>query len=253
MLKQDAFSFGKAISDLWLMENICDRSADLPMDDKQIGDTRHKVRKVLQDIRRICFGSDLDDRIGPEIRRFRTALKNEHLKEIAHRCDHLKERILDELAKEFYFHVFRDDSRYYGQEAPFGDAVTTKFEAATHEIEQAAKCLALQQPTACVFHLMRAMETAVRRLARRLRMTITPQTTWRQLTGNMDAQIRNMPERTERQKDKKNNWEAARVNLHHLGSVLRNNTMHPAAVYTQDEARHIFNAVGVSMKALCDL
>lgn len=223
------------------------------MDDEQVLDTRQKVDTVLQDIRRICAGSDLDDRIRPEILRFQTALKDEPLKKIAHRCDHLKERILDELTKEFYFHVFRDDGSYYGQEAPFGDAVATKFGVATDDIEQAAKCLALRQPTACVFHLMRAMESVVRQLARKLKMTVTPQTTWRQMTGNMDAQIKKMKEKTGRQKQKKNIWEEARVNLHHLGSVLRNNTMHPTSVYTQDEAKHIFNAVRVSMTTLCDL
>jgi hypothetical protein len=253
MLKQDAFSFGKAISDLWLMETICDRSADLQMDEEQVCDTRQKVHEVLQDISRVCAGSDLEDRIGPEIRRFQSALEKEPLKDIAYRCDHLRERILDELKKELYFHVFHSDTQYYRQRAPFGDAVTRKFEAATEEIEQAGNCLALRQPTACVFHLMRGMETAVQRLAKRLRMTISPQTTWRQLTGNMDAQISNMPQQTKREKQKKNNWEAARVNLHHLGSVLRNNTMHPTAVYTQEEAKHIFNAVGVSMRTLCDL
>jgi hypothetical protein len=253
MLRQDAFSFGKAISDLWLMENICDRSADLPMDDEQIRDTRQKVSQVLEDIKGMCAAADLADRIGPEIGRFERALVNGSLKELAGRCDHLRERLLDELETEFYFRILRDDVQYYGQRAPFGDIVAAKFEAATGDIEQAARCLALQQPTACVFHLMRAMEIAVRRLARKSGMTITPQTTWRQLTGNMDGQIRRMGERTAKQKQRKNDWEAARVNLHHLGSVLRNNTMHPAAVYTQNEAKHIFNTVSVIFKALCKL
>jgi hypothetical protein len=69
----------------------------------------------------------------------------------------------------------------------------------------------------------------------------------------MDVQIRKLPQQTRREKQKRDNWEAARINLHHLGSVLRNNTMHPTAVYSQEEAKHIFNAVGVFMKTLCDL
>ena len=89
MLRPDAFSFGKAISDLWLMETICDRSADLELDEKQICDTRQKVQEVLQDINRICAVSDLEERLGPEIGRFQTALKKDPLKVIAHRCDHL--------------------------------------------------------------------------------------------------------------------------------------------------------------------
>jgi hypothetical protein len=113
--------------------------------------------------------------------------------------------------------------------------------------------LALQQPTACVFHLMRAVEIAVRQLSMRLNVTITPQSTWRQMTGQMDPKIRSMPTATESQKRKKNNWEAASMNLHHVGSVWRNNTMHPAASYTQGEARDVFTATRVFMNGLCDL
>lgn len=253
MFGQHALRFGKAISDLWLMETICDRSVDLEMDEKQISDTRKRVRNTLQDIGRICANSDLKTSLGPEIRRFRKALKMEPFRDIARRCNHLRERILDELKNEYFFHILQEDSDYYDQRAPFGDAVATKFEAATNEIERAAKCLALQQPTACVFHLMRGMETAVQRLARKLKMKITPQTTWRQLTGSMKTKIEKMSQKTEKLKERRHDWEAASANLHHLGSVVRNKTMHPDRVYTQAEARHIFITVGVSMDALCDL
>jgi len=253
MLKPDAFSFGKAISELWLQENICDRSADFPMDEVQIRDTRQQVREVLQDVSRICAASGLEDRVGAEITRFQAALEKVPLQDIAQRCDHLKERLLDELKDEFYFHVSRADRQYYGQTSPFGETVTRKFAAAVEDFEQAAKCLALQQATACVFHLMRGMETAVRRLARKLNMPINSQTTWRQLTNNMDVIINNMPQTNNIQRQKRSDWQEARVNLHYLGGYIRNNTMHPTSAYRQDEARQIFNTVGVSMRALCRL
>jgi hypothetical protein len=37
-------------------------------------------------------------------------------------------------------------------------------------------------------HQLRAMEVAVRKLSKRLKVTITPQTTWRQMTGRMGRQ-----------------------------------------------------------------
>jgi hypothetical protein len=76
---------------------------------------------------------------------------------------------------------------------------------------------------------MRAMEAAVRHLVKRLKVTIKPQTTWRQMTAQMDDKIKKQPEATDKQKNKKNEWEAARANLHHVGSVWRNKTTHPAA------------------------
>ena len=97
------------------------------------------------------------------------------------------------------------------------------------------------------------MEATVRQLGKRLGVTITPQTTWRQMTGQMDDKIKKMPERTEQQKRKRNNWEAARANLHHVGSVWRNNTMHPAISYAPSQARDVMSAVRVFMGGLAEL
>lgn len=235
------------------MENICDRATSLALDEQQIQDTRQQVQRVLENIRRICILSHLNDAVGPELERFQTALQNNSFQDIAQRCDHLLNRLLDELAKEFYFQVRREDIQLYGRKALFGEAVAKKFNQAEADIENAGNCLALHQPTACVFHLMRALEIAVRQLAKRLELTITPQTTWRQLTDQMNPKIRNMPAATEAQKTKRNKWEAASTNLHHVGSIWRNNTMHPAASYTQDEARDVFNATRVFMNGLCEL
>jgi hypothetical protein len=166
---------------------------------------------------------------------------------------HLQSRIKDELASQSFFRVRPGDVGLYGQPALFGEAVAKKFKDSTQDIEAAGNCVALGRPTACVFHLMRAMEVAVRQLSKRLKVTITPQTTWRQMTGNMDPKIKAMPDATAQQKQKKNDWEAARTNLHHVASVWRNNTMHPATSYTRSQALDVLNAVRVFMSGLAAL
>jgi hypothetical protein len=253
MFGKHAHRFGKVISDLWLLETICDRSADLTLEEGQLADTQEQIWGVLQSVSQLVAETGLEARLGPEIRRFETAFEAEALRKVAGRCDHLRERILDELDKESYFHLPQADSRYYTENKPFGFEVATKFAASTDDFHQSAKCLSLQQPTASVFHLMRGMETAVKQLAAILGLTITPQTTWRQLTASMDTKIQAMPNRTKNEAEQKNNWENARINLHHLGSVMRNNTMHPNVTHNQEEARHIFSAVNVVMNALCRL
>ena len=61
----------------------------------------------------------------------------------------------------------KKDQSYFSPKAPlFGPEVGTKFVGMSFEIDEAAKCLALGRPTACVFHLMRVMEIAVRAVAR---------------------------------------------------------------------------------------
>lgn len=166
---------------------------------------------------------------------------------------HLQSRIKDDLALQNFYRVAAEDVPLYGRNDLFGEAVAKKFKGASVDILGAGNCLALGQGTACVFHLMRAMEVAVRNLGKRLKVTITPQTTWRQMTGQMDDKIKKLPEKTEPQKRKKNEWEASRTNLHHVGSVWRNNTMHPATSYTISQARDVLSAVRVFMTSLAEL
>jgi hypothetical protein len=166
---------------------------------------------------------------------------------------HLQSRIKDDLSAQNFFRVSPEDVRLYGQPELFGSAVAKTFEEAAEDIQNAGNCLALGQPTACVFHLMRAMEGAVRKLGKRLKITIKPQTTWRHMTGQMDDKIKKMPDADDAKKRKKNNWEEARANLHHIGSVWRNNTMHPATSYTSSQAHDVLNAVRVFLNGLCAL
>jgi hypothetical protein len=163
----------------------------------------------------------------------------------------LEVRIEEDLRGRKFLFMDPALSGYWDQPDFFG--LGAKFKDAQADIKEAGNCLALSQGTACLFHLMRAMEVAVRRLSKRLNVTITPHTTWRQMTGLMDDQIRKKPENTAVLKRKKNDWEAARANLHHVGSVWRNNTMHPATTYTPSQARDVFQAVRVFMTALAAL
>jgi hypothetical protein len=161
--------------------------------------------------------------------------------------------LANEMHRTWFCYLPREKAQLQRDAPGEWSKVVAVFPTIQPEIESAHRCYSVGADTACVFHLMRAMETAVRKLSRRLRVTITPQTTWRQMTGSMDSKIKAMPEKTFRQKDKKNDWEEARANLHHVGSVWRNKTMHPAKSYTPSQAKEILQATRVFMISLCAL
>jgi hypothetical protein len=167
----------------------------------------------------------------------------------------ISERFQDELEDRTFLYVSAELAAFYDQDPLSGERVFEKFKDAREDIKNAGNCYAVGQSTACVFHLMRGMEVVVRKLARRphMNITITPRTTWRQITGAMDARIKAMPDSTVRQKQKREDWESARANLYHVGSVWRNGTMHPAMSYTQSQARDVLDACRVFMNALCVL
>jgi len=162
-------------------------------------------------------------------------------------------RFQDELQQHTYMAVPGHLVSYYSKDHLFGERVSERFPGARMDLKEAGNCYALERPTACVFHLMRAMESAIQKLGKRLGVTITPQTTWRQITGQMDVKIRAMSDSTTRQKRRKDDWAEARANLHHVGQVWRNNTMHPARDYTMNQAKDVFDAIRVSMQSLCEI
>lgn len=125
--------------------------------------------------------------------------------------------------------------------------------AVRDEIAAAASCLAVTQPTACVFHLMRAMEVVVKRLARRFDLPTGADVTWVVLTGNMTTKINSWKKDTVVQRKKKAAWSAAVSNLHHVGRATRNPTMHPAMSYTPKQAKQVYDATRAFMTEVAEL
>jgi hypothetical protein len=254
MLKKSALEFARSMSDLRMVELSCKDlvGRGIPVAPVDLLHLTGMVGQILGNLKRLLILDNLDDEIGPELDRFYAALERTSLSDLQSRAEHLRHRVYDELNHEYYFQIDRQEAQFYGRsDIIFPGSVGAKFKAAMPDIEKAGNCIALQQPDACVFHISRALEVTVRQLGRRIGVKITPQSTWRQITGAMDGKIKGMPEKNDRQKKKKSEWESARANLHHLGSIWRNKTMHPAASYSRGQAREIYDAARVVMTDLC--
>ena len=126
------------------------------------------------------------------------------------------------LEKRKFYSISPELMKYYGKPRLFGERVAKKFKAAVGDIERAGNCLALGEPTACVLHLNRAMEIATRRLAAKLpgMPRINAKDSWGMVLGKMTDPIKNLPDKTERQKRKKEMWAECRTE-----SVSRKNGM----------------------------
>lgn len=133
-------------------------------------------------------------------------------------------------------------------EPPFGRRVEDVFPTVSEEVSEAAKCLALQRPTAVVFHLMRAMELAIQRMARALECGNPEHKAWGVILSDMNAKIQKMPRGRARDE-----WSASLSHLYHVKQAWRNDTMHPKATYTETQADEVFRAVRSFMSHLAEL
>jgi hypothetical protein len=140
------------------------------------------------------------------------------------------------LSKHRFYYLQHSISSFYGKPNLFGDAVVKKFPKAQSDIERAGNCLALGEPTACVLHLSRAMEIATRRLAKKLGVTLDAKDSWGMVLGKMTQPIKDLPDKTDSQKRKKERWAECRANLYHVKMAWRDPGAHGKQSYDGKDA-----------------
>lgn len=143
---------------------------------------------------------------------------------------------------------YQNASYLISDDPPFGKAVDDAFPKASEEISEAAKCLALKRNTAAVFHLMRAMELAVQRLAEALGRANPNEKVWGVILAEIHSAIESMPKGAARDA-----WSASHAHLYHVKQAWRNDTMHPKSTYTEEQAQTVFDAVKSFMSHLAPL
>ncbi|WP_316214606.1 MULTISPECIES: hypothetical protein [unclassified Bradyrhizobium] len=166
-------------------------------------------------------------------------------------------RILNDLRvilsqKKFYY-LPQTLSSFYGNPLLFGEVVAKKFPKACPDIERAGNCLALGEATACVLHLNRVMEIAIRRLAKKLKFDPKPRDTFGAVLRDMSPKIDALPEHTEKLKRKKEKWSECRTNLFHVKNAWRDPSSHGKVSYSEKEARDIIQRVEGFMQQLATL
>lgn len=224
-----------------------------------------KLSDVVGDMAAKCEGADgdlseLGTFLADSLREFVSDLElpvttslMEHVrtatdgKQIGAAITMIRRSMVAELQQQTYLRIRDGLASYYDDVEPFGRAAIDKFPNSAEDIENASRCIALEQPTASVFHLMRAMEAAVGRLCQHLGIS-NPDRVWGQLLSDIGGKISAMPHGPER-----NEWSAAHVNLYHVKQAWRNDTMHPKQTYTVEQAVQVFQAMKVFMGHLAGL
>jgi hypothetical protein len=193
------------------------------------------------------------DLAGMVAERLDKQLHNVTYDDFAQAVDDITSRLQDELTTRCVLVVAQENRKYFEPSEPlFGPMVHAKIEAARDDIDEAGKCLALQRPKATVCHLMLAMEHALRLLADKIGATVQNADgqflPWLMIANNLEPKIKAMPEG-----DEKTKWWEAHSLLWSVGKAWRNPTMHPAANYTDDQAKRVFDSVRGFMQELAVL
>jgi hypothetical protein len=183
------------------------------------------------------------DAVLPLVGRIEGKQKTSYLISDAHRdLVDLRSRIDDQLKERWFLYVPPAFQDYYHKPQLFGDGVESSFPSAIDDIEDAGKCLAVGQGTACVMHLMRVMEVGLKALANSLKIPYAP--SWESYLNQIQSKIatKHKTKGVKWKRDEKF-YRDVSGDLISVKQAWRNPTMHIDRRYSKEEAEEIFKAV----------
>jgi hypothetical protein len=164
--------------------------------------------------------------------------------------EHINSRLEDELSLVQVFVMSPERVKYFQPKEPlFGSEFADKFPQAIPDMEDAAKCLAFDQGTAAVYHLMRVMEHGLKAIGTMLDIPYAP--SW-------EAYLRQIRKKCDEPRTEKDDaWRMQESFFRDVESdltgvkiVWRNPTMHVQRRFSVQEAEEIFAAVRAFMKRI---
>ena len=171
------------------------------------------------------------------------------LRDLKEEAEQFEDRLIDELRETSCFALEGRGEELFLGVHHFGEAVSKRFPGTVVDIEEAAKCLAFDRGTACVFHLMRVLEIGLQELAHDLRIEHLDRN-WQTLLNNVQRSMKALPHMTEAEKEYQARRSGAVAHLQNVKDAWRNEVMHPRSVYTVKQARDIWNHTEAFMKSL---
>jgi HEPN domain-containing protein len=168
--------------------------------------------------------------------------------ELSSSIECLKQTILAELQTRLFYGVDPFCARYFENPELFGTEVFYAFPSANEDICEAGNCLALERGTACVMHMQRAMEAALKVLAKDLGIEQQKDLGGylRRIEEELESRFKKARARTVEEQF----YSEARVTFDAVRRAWRNPSMHVGENYSPDRAEEILISVRAFMRHL---
>ena len=170
-------------------------------------------------------------------------------KSLGSMLDDVRLRMFDELKAREVVELTPREAEHYSQPRKGWELVIEKLPSITSEIEEARKCFALSRHTACVFHLMRVLEPALKSVADALGIK-KHSPAWNAYLAAMPKAIEGQfPDKTKAHAEKREYYSSLEAQLRAIKTAWRNPTMHDVAkVYTEEMAEELMTHVRSFMR-----
>lgn len=157
----------------------------------------------------------------------------------------LEQNLIVEMDEAWFLMVPKDKRFVYEQPHPiFGQETHDAFPDARRDIAAAGRCFAVDEWTACVMHLMRALEQALRWLANRvgLKPEETEGANWKNIIDRIERKIRELEQRPKSPAKNENIQflSEAATQFRWFKDAWRNEAAHAHVYYDEREGAPIF-------------
>lgn len=166
-----------------------------------------------------------------------------------HSLDFIQLQLMDELNRMKLYLVPENLAPLYENEIPFGQKVFDNFPSAVRDSQNAARCLAIGQPTAAMFHLTRVMERGLEAYAAKLGIPYSP--SWESYIKHLNNHI--AVDWSKKEKVWKSSEPFHKDILGDITAIKiawRNPTVHISDDYSFEEAMRAYSAVNGFMERL---
>lgn len=177
-----------------------------------------------------------------------------------HQMEELDLAIGKDLGDKLFLCVSKQDSEFYDRGDLFGPQVRDHFPEASKEITFAGNCYATGNYTACVFHLMRAVEIGARVTVKALGVKkylskSVELCDWGQLIGALQKGVTDLSSKQNTSAQAKAKYEFynhAMAQFRNFKDAWRNNISHKRTTYLQGTALDIINSTRYLMVHLAE-
>ena len=161
-----------------------------------------------------------------------------------------------ELLEWLFFAVHPQQRPFYdAPERWYGQDIFAAYPDSENDLRAAARCFALGEHTACVFHLMRAVESALRKWAEQLGVILKMPATeanWQDIIDAGTASLKQLEQqpRSQRRTDDLEHFGETQAQFSSFKNAWRNHVAHGKQTYDEMRATEIMQAVRAFMRKL---
>lgn len=225
---------------------------------------KHKAVAAVDEAERTLREAAVFEQHEQKVARLREDIDGMDLGKTTARAEELGYDILGEMRRRLFLVIDVDKASYFEQSSgsPFGEAVATAFPRSAQDVAAGSRCLALNEWTAAVIHLMRALEEPLQTIAKRVGVQFPVPTeleNWKsivdQIISRIDSETRTLeqqPKSHERNTELQFLGEAA-LQMRHFKNAWRNSVAHGRDHYGEQEAELVFRAVRDFMQKMAQV